>query len=299
MLVHIKRKRSEKIGDAVNVIMIIVFLLLISYPLYYLVVASVSDIHEITQEPFLMWAKGFTLEHYQRVLSKSSIWTGFRNSIMYTTIGVTINIGMTILAAYPLSRKDLKGRKTILKIIIITMYISGGLVPTYLVVKNLGMLNSFWVMVIPNAVNAFYIIIAKSYFENSIPYEIQEAAIIDGCNNFQLLLKIILPISTPLIGVLVIYYGLAHWNTFSQALIFLTDRDRHPLQLVLREILVLEDSKTMMTMMGSGLDYSERVKVIEGTKYVSMVVSSLPLLIMYPFFQKFFTSGITLGAVKG
>lgn len=293
------RTRSERVFDVANAALIGLFLLAIVYPLWYVVVASFSDIKELLREPVVFWPKGLTLEAYDRILSTPVIWTGFRNSILYMAGGVTLNVLLTVLAAYPLSRKDLRGRKIILKVLVVTLYLTGGLIPTYLVVRRLGMLDTFWAMVAPNAVNAFMIIIARSFFETAVPNEMEEAGRIDGCNNFQLLFRVVLPISTPLVTFLALSYGIGHWNSYAQALIFLTSRDRFPLQLILREILIAADSVTVAAMLSDRIDYDLQIRIREGIKYVSMVVSSAPLLIIFPFMRRAFERGITLGAVKG
>ncbi len=293
------RTRSERLFDVVNVTLIGLFLIVIIYPLWYVFVASFSDIKELLREPMVLWPKGLTFDAYDRILTTPVIWSGFRNSLIYMVGGVTLNVLLTVLAAYPLSRKDLRGRKTILKILVVTLYLSGGLIPTYLVVRSLGMLDTFWAMVAPNAVNAFMIIIARSFFETAVPNEMQEAGRIDGCSNFQLLIRVVLPVSTPLVTFLALSYGIGHWNSYVQALIFLTSRDRFPLQLILREILIAADSVTVATMLSDRIDYDLQIRIREGIKYVSMVVSSAPLLIIFPFMRKAFERGITLGAVKG
>ena len=267
-------------------------------PLHYVLMASLSTATQVFQRPFLFLPAGFTLGNYLLVLKNPIIWSGYGNSILYLVIGVLINLAMTVLAAYPLSRKELAGRRIILKLLVLTMYLSGGMIPTYLVVRGLGLRDSLWAMVLPCAVNAFMIFVSISFFENTIPLEVQESATIDGCTNMQILLRIILPLSVPLLGVLALQYGLGHWKAYAQALIYLQTRSRFPLQLVLREILVKIDSQTMLSMLSRTDDYETMTNMKEGVKHVSMVVTSLPLLVVYPYLRRFFETGMTLGAVK-
>jgi putative aldouronate transport system permease protein len=209
---------------------------------------------------------------------------------------------MTILAAYPLSRKDLKGRGIIMAFLAFTMFFGGGLIPTYLVVKRLQMTNTIWALLIPSAISTYNVVIMRTYFSTSIPYELQEAALIDGCSNTKILLKIILPLSTPIIAVMVLFYAVGHWNAYFNAIIYLTDRDKFPLQLIIREILIQNQTEKLMQSGTAGVDIESIVRqqmVAESLKYAVIVVASLPMLILYPILQKYFVKGIMLGALKG
>ncbi|WP_213528388.1 carbohydrate ABC transporter permease, partial [Paenibacillus sp. J31TS4] len=229
--------RGDRIFDFINTTMLVLITIIVLYPLLFVLSASVSDPSAVVRGELWLLPEGLNFEGYKKVFQNSEILTGYMNTIFYTVLGTAINLFMTICAAYPLSRKDFKGRHVVTAIIVFTMFFSGGLIPTYLLIKKLHMLNTFWALVIPNAVAVTNIIIMRTYFQSSIPYEIQEAASIDGCNNFQILLRVVMPLSMPIIAVMILFYAVGHWNAFFNALIYLTDRGKYPLQLILREIL--------------------------------------------------------------
>ena len=222
---------------------------------------------------------------------------GYLNTFIYTTVGTSINLLLTTMGAYALSRKNLYGRNVITAILIFTMFFSGGMIPTYLVVKSLHMLNTIWAMVIPGAISVYNLIIMRTFFQTSIPDELEEAAHIDGCSNIQTLIRIVLPLSTPILAVMVLFYAVSHWNTFFDGLIYLTDRNKFPLQLILREILI----QNRVADMDSTLEESliQQAIAVEGLKYALVVVANLPVLIMYPFVQKYFVKGVMIGSLKG
>jgi putative aldouronate transport system permease protein len=226
------------------------------------------------------------------------VWRGYRNTIFYTVVGTVINLFLTTLAAYPLSRRDLPGRNIFMFLITFTMFFHGGLIPTYLVVKGLGMVDTFWALVIPNAIATYNLIVMRTYFQTSIPWELQEAALIDGCSNTRLLLKIILPLSKPIIAVMVLFYAVMHWNAFFNALIYLRDEELYPLQLILREILIMnQTSLSDDASIQFGMD--EKLLLAESIKYALIIVASVPVLIMYPFVQRHFVKGVMIGSIKG
>lgn len=216
---------------------------------------------------------------------------------MYTVIGTALNVVMTIAAAYPLSRQDFKGRNAFTVLIVFTMFFSGGMIPTYLLIKDLGLLDSFWVMILPTAVSVWNILIMRTFFQSSIPKELQEAAFLDGCSNLKLLVRIILPLSGPVLAVMVLFYAVGHWNSYFNALIYLSDRDKYPLQLFLREILIQDQMQNMVDL-GSDT-YSKSLMEVEAIKYAAVMVTNLPMLILYPFLQKYFIKGVMIGAIKG
>ena len=213
-------------------------------------------------------------------------------------VGTSINLVMTTLTAYPLSRKDFPGRPWVTRLLTFTMFFSGGMIPLYTLVRGLGLYNTMWAILLPASISMFNCIIMRSYFENSVPAEIQEAGIIDGCGNFQVLACIVLPLSMPILAVMVIYYGVQHWNAYFSALIYLSDKKKYPLQLILREILVQMQSQDIL-----GGDFAaaadEQVMMAEGIKYALILISSLPVMMIYPFVQKYFAKGVLVGAVKG
>lgn len=293
--------KRQSFGDRVFDISIYTILTIITlitlYPLIYIVSASFSDPMSIIKGEVWLFPVDFNFEAYRKVFSNPDILIGYRNSIIYLVVGTTINIVMTTMGAYALSRKDLKGRHVLALIFTFTLLFDGGLIPTYLVYKNmLGLYNNLWVMVIPNAINVLYMFIMRTYFQ-SIPNELHEAAFIDGCNNIRTLISIVLPLSKPIIAVMVMYYGVAHWNSYFTALIYLDDTSRWPLQMVIRSILIQEDVQSMVS--GEGESLVSQLLMTEGLKYAVIVVSSIPMLIMYPFVRKHFIKGVMIGAIKG
>lgn len=291
--------KSEKAFHFFNMFFMIIFLLVTIYPLWYILCASFSNIFDIIDTPFLLLPKGFTTKSYEMVFKSERIWTGFINSFIYMILGTILNIAMTLLAAYPLSRDSLPGKTIITKIVILSMYVSGGMIPLYLVVDGLNMRDTLFAMIIPNAVSVYFIIISVSFLKSTIPESIQEAARIDGAGYIKTFILIVLPLSAPLMGVLALQYGLSHWNSYTQAMIYLDNEALYPLQLVLREILTRADSSMVSSMMmNQQVDYEAQTAMKEGFKYVSMVVSSVPLLIIYPFLKKYFAKGILIGGVK-
>ncbi|WP_144934394.1 carbohydrate ABC transporter permease [Paenibacillus sp. 32O-W] len=293
----VDHSRGDKVFDFVNTLLLIVLTIVVLYPLVFVLSASISSPNAVVKGELWLLPKDITFVGYQRIFENNDIITGYRNTIFYTLLGTAINLVMTTCAAYPLSRRDFKGRNVITAFIVFTMFFSGGLIPVYLLVKNLGMLNTFWALVIPNAVSVWNIVIMRTFFQSSIPYEIQEAASIDGCNNFQILFRVVLPLSMPIIAVMILFYAVGHWNAFFNALIYLTDRAKYPLQLVLREILIQGQMQDMIDMADDSL--AKKVMEVEAIKYAVVVVANLPVLALYPFLQKYFVKGVMIGALKG
>jgi putative aldouronate transport system permease protein len=288
---------SDSVFDAANWILLTVVLAIVAYPLLFVLSASFSDPIAVLQGKVRLWPKGFTINSYLRVFGNSDILSGYRNTILYTLVGTCLNVVLTIAGAYPLSRKDLVGRNALMLLFTFTMFFSGGLIPSYLLIKNLGMINSFWVMVVPGAVSMYNLIIARTYFQNNIPLELQESAVLDGCSNMGILTKIVLPLSMPIIAVVTLFYGVAHWNAFFNALIYLTDQGKYPLQLVLRSIIVQNEVSGMMETASESL--ADQQMLGETIKYAVIVVASLPVLLLYPYLQRYFVRGIMVGALKG
>jgi putative aldouronate transport system permease protein len=291
-----RRTVSDRAFDIVNYALLTCVLFVMAYPLYFVVVASISEPRNVWTGRVWLWPIGFNLEGYGKVLRDQSILVGYRNSIIYTTLGTLINLAMTLTAAYPLSRKDLKGRRFFMFVFTFTMFFSGGLIPTYLVVRALGMLNTLWAMVIPNAVAVWYIILVRTYFASSIPQSMYDAAVMDGCSNFRFFVLIVIPISPAIIAVMALFYAVDHWNSYFEALIYLYDKNRYPLQLVLRNILIM--SKPSAAMLDAET-LARLYQTIEMVKYAVIVVASVPLLLLYPFVQKYFVKGIMIGSLKG
>lgn len=289
---------SDRIIDIVMMILICIFVLAVLYPLYYILIASVSDPYDVYAGKTFLLPSGFTLEGYMKVFREEAIAVGYLNSILYTAVGTLISTVLVIITAYPLSKKEMPGRKPIMIFYLITMYFSGGLIPTYLVVANTGLLNSMWALVLPGGVSVFNVIVARTYFESSIPQEMYEAAKMDGCGHLKTFLKIVVPLSKPIIAVMVIFAMVAFWNDWFTALIYMNDKGKYPLQLALRQVLIQSQaSATAMSGMDGG--YAEANRITELIKFSSMVVGAVPMLIAYPFVQKYFEKGLMVGAVKG
>lgn len=292
-----RQSTGDRVFEIVNTALLALILLVILYPLWFVVIASVSDPAKVAAGDVLLWPAGMSFEAYRMVFRDSMIMTGYRNTLYYTLLGTAINLVMTVLAAYPLSRKDWVGRGFFMALVMFTMFFSGGTIPTYLLMNDLGLINTTWALVLPGAVSVYNAIVMRTFFINSIPLELQEAAQVDGCSNTRLLLRIVLPLSKPILAVMVLFYGVAHWNAFFGALIYITESDRYPLQLVLRSILI--QNTASQDMLGEVDTLGNRVMLAETIKYALIIVSTLPMMVLYPFLQRFFEKGVMVGSVKG
>lgn len=294
------RSRDDIIVDVAVLAITLLVCALVLYPLVYVLSSSFSDPSEVAAGNVILFPKGFTLEGYSYILDYDEIWTGYRNTLFYTIAGTLLNLIATLPAAYALSRRDLFGRGIFTVLFTVTMFFSGGLIPTYLVYKQLNLLNTVWIMLIPGLVSMWNTVVCRTYFSNSIPYELQEASKIDGCNDFILFFRIVLPLSAPIIAVMAMYYAVGHWNSYFNAMIYLRDTSLYPLQLVLRSILLLDTTSEMI-----GADAEAQRELLrlqqlkESMKYGVIVISALPMLVMYPSFQKYFVKGVMVGAIKG
>lgn len=291
------RSSSDRWFDLVNYTSLALLMLLVLYPLYFIIIASFSNPDLVNAGKLWLIPRDTTVEGYRRIFSDDSIWLGYRNTLLYTGLGTAINVVLTLTAGYALSRSDLPGRGLIMFLITFTMFFGGGLIPTYLLVKQLGMLNTIWAMVIPNAVSAFNIIITRTFFQSTIPSELLEAAVIDGCSNTRFFMRIVLPLSMPIVAVMVLFSAVGHWNAYFQALIYLKDDELYPLQIVLRNILISNDVSG--NMIDDLANLSEQQRIGELMKYGIIMVASLPVLILYPFVQKYFVKGVMIGSIKG
>jgi putative aldouronate transport system permease protein len=281
----------------VNLAFVILVLIIVGYPLLFIISASISDPILVANGKMLLFPKGITFEGYQMVFGAAEIWRGFLNSVLYTTVGTAINVVMTIMAAYPLSRRDLIGRKTLSVLFVFTLYFSGGMIPIFLVVRMLGLYNTMWSLILPGAVSAYNIIVMRSFFTASIPPELYDAGRIDGCTDYSYLLRILLPLSKPVIAVMVLFYGVAHWNSFFSAIIYLRNSDLYPLQVILRNIMLKNVlTENMIVDFGGAATYSHTSEII---KYALIIVSSIPMMVVYPFLQKYFVKGVMIGSLKG
>jgi putative aldouronate transport system permease protein len=280
----------------VNKILLAFLVLITVVPMGYILIASFMDPQALVSKGISFDPKDWTIEGYERVFSDKYILRGFLNSLFYSFAFAFITVAVSVMTAYPLSRKDLVGRKWVNAFLVFTMFFGGGLVPTYLLVKDLGMLNTVWAIIIPGAVNVWNIILARTYFQG-IPDELVEAAVIDGANEFQIFWKIMLPLAKPIMFVLFLYAFVGQWNSYFDAMIYIKDPDLEPLQLVLRKILI--QSEPAKDMIGAQAAMNEMKRIAEMIKYATIVISSLPLIVMYPFFQKYFDKGIMAGSLKG
>ncbi len=294
---HIRESRVDALFTTLNSTFLVVVFLAVLYPLVYVVSASFSDPIAVSSGKVWLLPIGFTTKAYVKIFEYPSVWSGYANSLFYATVGTIVNVTMTILAAYPLSRKDLFGKNPLLFLFVFSMMFSGGLIPLYITVNQLGLYNTRWALIIPQALSVWNMIIAITFFRTSLPQELLEAAQLDGCSDFQYLVQIVLPLSAPIIAVLSLFYAVGHWNQFFTALIFLANRGLFPLQLILRDILIantvdlnlLQDAKTMAAKAG----------LRDLLKFALIVVASGPVLMIYPFVQRYFVKGLMIGAIKG
>jgi len=299
-----KHSRSDKIFDMINMVLLTLMMAVILYPLYFIVIASISSPAAVNSGQVLLFPKGATLEGYKYVLKDNSIWKGYANTIILTVTGTLVNMFLTVTCAYALSKSHLPFIKFIMFAMTFTMFFSGGIIPTYLLVSGMGMRDTIWSLILPTAVSVYNVILMRTYFMNSVPDEIIQAAKIDGCSEIKALAAVVLPLSKPILVTIALFYGVGHWNQFFQALIYISDKDRFPLQLVLRNMLLMGNN-AMTSMLSGGMSgenakyMAELMKQIEILKYAVIIVSVLPVLIVYPFLQKFFMKGIMMGSLKG
>jgi putative aldouronate transport system permease protein len=293
----IKRSRGDLIFDIINYVLMSTILLLVAYPLYFIIIASFSDPVDVMAGRVWAWPLSATIDGYQRIMRDSTIWLGYRNSIFYTVTATTLSVVCTLLAAYALSRKDLAGRGIIMKMIIFTMIFSGGLIPRYMTVRSLGLINTVWALILPGAVGAYNLTIARSFFESTIPDELLDAARIDGCANWKFFFSIVLPLSSALVAVMILFYGVGNWNEFFDAMIFLDNRRLFPLQLILRSILI--QSQASLNMVDDIESVEAAIRTAEQIKYGVIIVASLPVLVLYPALQRYFVKGVMIGSIKG
>lgn len=294
---HIKDCKIDKCFDVLNFVILAMVFLVTVYPLFVILSSSFSDPMALTTGKVKFLPVGFNLEGYKAVMEHKRIWSSAGNSIFYTVVGTAVNMVMTIIAAYPLSRNDFRPKNFLALMFAFTMWFSGGLIPAYLLVRDLGMYNTRMAMIIPGALSVWNMIIVRTYFQTSISQELFESARLDGCDDIRYLLDIALPISKPVLAVVTLYYAVGHWNSYFGAYIYLQRQDLHPLQIVLRDILLLSQMQDMSI---NNLDPDNNAQQMsELLKYSLVIVSSLPMTIIYLLTQKYFEKGIMVGAVKG
>lgn len=293
----IRESREDVAFNIANYTILIIVLIVVLYPIVYIVSASFSSPSAVVSGRVWLWPVEPTMKGYAAVFKYNAVMKGFSNSIFYTVVGTLLNVVLTIMAAYPLSRKDFVGRSLLMFIFTFTILFNGGLIPTYLLVKDLGLLDTRWSLIFPVAVTVINVIIARTYFQITIPQEMLESAQTDGCTDIKFLARIALPLSGPIIAVMVLFYAVGHWNSYFNAIMYLNDRDLYPLQVVLRSILIMNQVDS--SMLANEQEILERQGLADLLKYSLIVISTLPMMIIYPFVQKHFVKGVMLGSLKG
>ncbi|MCL6456542.1 MAG: carbohydrate ABC transporter permease [Gorillibacterium sp.] len=303
MVSAIKQSRTDRLFLAWNYLYVTAALVLVAYPVIYIISASISDTQYVSSGEMWLLPKGINFEGYKLVFQNHKIWTGYGNTIIYTLLGTLLNLFVTLPAAYALSRADFYGRRFFMIMFLVTMFFSGGLIPSYLIVKKLHLVNTIGALLLPTAASVYNIIVARTFFESTIPRELQEAAHIDGCTNLKLFTRIVLPLSSPIIAVMALFYGVGQWNSYFPAMIYLNNEAKYPLQLVLRQILVLQQmgSETNGAVLSGEMANaaSSKAEIASMVKYAVIIVSTLPIIAVYPFLQKYFVQGVMIGSVKG
>lgn len=297
----IRESRGDRAFNTVVNLVLVIFGLVTLYPLLYVLSASISDPLEVNAGNILLFPKGIQWEGYQRVFRSQWILTGYRNSLLYTLFGTTLNVFVTFITAYALSRRDLYGRGIITLYMLIPMWFGGGLIPTFLIVNSVGLVNSPLVMIILGMISMYNCVICRTFIQTTIPYELQEASRIDGASDFGILWRVIFPLSGPVLAILALYYALGHWNAYFNALIYLSDRNVMPLQLFLREVLIQNQAVAVDKEMSyeQMMEVMQSARIAQVMKYALIVVASAPMLAIYPFVQKFFVKGVMIGSLKG
>ena len=286
---------GSRIFDVANYTFLACLLFLTLYPFYYVAIVSISGGEAIARGEVTWWPTDVNFEAYKLILQDDSILVAYRNTILYTVTGTLISLAMTTLCAYPLSRKRLVFRRPFMWLIVFTMMFRGGIIPTYLLVQSLGMLDTIWAIVLPLAIGVWYMVIMRTFFM-ALPDSLEESAYIDGANDFQILLRVILPLSKAIIATLIVFYSVQHWNSFFPALIYLTSEDKFPLQIILRNIVIAGD----ISQQQSGIGIGSGFMVVEKTiKYAVIMITTLPIMMVYPFLQKHFVKGVLIGSIKG
>lgn len=289
-----KKSEGDKFFHVLVCILLGCLALIVIYPLYFIIIASFSDPDAVLAGKVVFFPVGINFEGYVKIIQRSDVWRGYLNTIIYTLLTVAISLFVTIPAGWALSRKTLPGKKLWMIYFIIPMFFGGGLIPFYNVMSGLGLINTIWAIVLPATLSVWNLFMCKTFFESSVPNGLIEAAKIDGAGIFRTFLMVVLPISKAIVAVMALYYAIGQWNSYFNAMIFLQDQDKYPLQLVLKEILLASES----TVGGSGETILEQYRMANQIKYVSVIVSSLPVLMLYPFVQKYFAQGVMIGSLK-
>ncbi|MGL6173409.1 MAG: carbohydrate ABC transporter permease [Cellulosilyticaceae bacterium] len=293
----IKQSKGDRIFNIINNLILMIILLIVAYPLIYILSASFSDPLAVSSGKVWLWPVDFTLRGYEVVLKHPDIMRGFANALYLTVVGTIVQVIVTIMAAYPLSRRTLYGKGPITLFFTFTMFFGGGLIPSFILINNLGLYNTYWALILPGAVGVYNVIVARTFFQSTIPEDLFEAGQLDGCSDIKFLMSVVLPLSKPIIAVLVMFYAVGHWNSYFGPMIYLSDKKLYPLQIILRNILIQNQFNAEMMM---DVDAMEKQRgLAELLKYSLIIVSSIPMLILYPFIQKHFVKGVMIGAIKG
>ena len=298
-----KLSRSDRIFNLINGVILFAITLIMLYPLYFVLIASFSEPNAVVKGEVMFLPKGFQLTAYRNVLKEASVWIGYRNTILYTVLGTLYNLALTIPAAYVLSKRNLPGRNVMMGYFFVTMYFSGGMIPTYIQIKNLNLLNTPWVLIIGAGVNCWNLIVTRQFFSNTIPEELYESADIDGASDLRAFLRIAIPLAAPIIAVMALFYAVGHWNSYYSALLYVRKSDYFPLQLVLRNILISNEMALANVMLDGDTEAiaaaAQKAYMAEAMKYALIFIASAPMLCIYPFVQKYFVKGVMIGSVKG
>ncbi|MGO4936300.1 carbohydrate ABC transporter permease [Fundicoccus sp. Sow4_H7] len=299
---HIKESPTDRVFLFFIYLALMIALIVVLYPLIYIISASLSEPNAVNSGRMWLFPVDVTFEGYQTIFENDSIWRGYYNTIIYTAVGTFVNLAVTLPAGYVLSRKDFLFKNFFTKMMVVTMFISGGMIPSYILVQDLGISNTLWALILPGAASLYNIVVTRTFIQTTIPVELEEAAIMDGASDFKRFTSIILPLSKPIIAVMALFYGVGHWNGWFGALLYIDDRSKYPLQMILREILVLQDMSssqlaTVTANMAHFIYSQQQLAAI--IKYGVMIVATLPIILIYPFLQKYFVKGVMIGSIKG
>ena len=291
-----KMSRGEKIFEGINIALLVILCVILLYPLVYIVSQSFSSPQDVYFGTVILFARNLSVVAYQEILKRDEIWRGYLNTIIYAAIGTVISLFLSFTSAYALSRKKLTGRRILMTYFIIPMYFSGGIIPLYLLIDTMGLMDTIWAFILPAVLSPWNVIIIRTYMSSSIPFEVQESAMIDGANDMIIFAAIVMPLCKPVLAIMTLFAVVGYWNSYFNALIFISDETKYPLQIILQNILIEKD-----TLAGSMTDVSsaEQAMISEAIKYSSIVVATLPILFVYPFFSKYFEKGMMVGSLKG
>lgn len=295
--IRVKQTASDKVFTFINIVFFVIVLAVVLYPIYLVVIASVSSSGAVSRGDVILFPREFSLAGYKRILGYTKLWRGYGNTLFYTIFGTAINLFMTVPAAYALSYKELVGRKLIIGLFLFAMMFNAGLIPTYLTMRSYGLVDTIWALVLPNAIATYNLMLCRSSFETNLPRDLWESAQLEGCRHTRFFISIALPLSKAIVSVMILYYAVAHWNAYFNALIYIKSQQMYPLQVILREILILSTLDTSVMAGTNAVD--ELYEVMLTMKYGVIIVSTIPIILLYLLVQKYFEKGIMLGAIKG